>query len=99
MRFSSNGGKILGKMSGSKATWAIKLDKALSGKTVPLKIVGVKNGIESEAIQTNYVIPKNFVIINKPPVLPTPNTQTIICTRGQQSRAFMGKICPPGWKG
>ena len=96
---SLNGGKILGKMSGSKATWAIKLDKALSGKTIPLKIVGVKNGVESEAIQTNYVIPKNFVIINKPPVFPTPNTQTVICTRGQQSRAFVGKVCPPGWKG
>ena len=96
---SLNGGKILGKMNGSKATWAIKLDKALSGKTIPLKIVGVKNGVESEAIQTNYVIPKNFVIINKPPVFPTPNTQTVICTRGQQSRAFVGKVCPPGWKG
>ena len=96
---SLNGGKILGKMSGSKATWAIKLDKALSGKTIPLKIVGVKNGVESEAIQTNYVIPKNFVIMNKPPVFPTPNTQTVICTRGQQSRAFVGKVCPPGWKG
>ena len=96
---SLNGGKILGKMNGSKATWAIKLDKALSGKTIPLKIVGVKNGVESEAIQTNYLIPKNFVIMNKPPVFPTPNTQTVICTRGQQSRAFVGKVCPPGWKG
>jgi len=95
---SLNGGKILGKMNGSKATWAIKLDKALSGKTIPLKIVGVKNGVESEAIQTNYAIPKNFAIINKPPVFPTPNTQTVICTRGKQSRAFVGKVCPPGWK-
>jgi hypothetical protein len=49
--------KLFGKVSGSKASWSIDFDKLLSGKTIPLKVVGVKNGVESDPLEQNFDAP------------------------------------------
>ena len=43
--------KLFGDVSGSKASWSIDFDKLLSGAAIPLKVVGVKNGVESEPLE------------------------------------------------
>jgi hypothetical protein len=49
--------KLFGKISGSKASWSIDFDKLLSGTAIPLKIVGVKNGVESDSVEQNFNAP------------------------------------------
>ena len=49
--------KLLGKISGSKATWSVSIDKLLSGTTIPLKVFGVKDGIESEPSERDFKAP------------------------------------------
>lgn len=62
-----NGDKLLGKVSGSKASWSIDFDKLLSGTSIPLKVVGVKNGVESEPLEQEFNAPAavNNLLANK----------------------------------
>lgn len=48
---------LSGSISGDKATWAIKLDEKLSGITIPLEIVGQKDGVNSEPLVGSYQAP------------------------------------------
>ena len=49
--------KLFGKVSGSKASWSIDFDKLLSGSAIPLKVVGVKNGVESDPLEQDFNAP------------------------------------------
>ena len=49
--------KLFGDVSGSKASWSIDFDKLLSGAAIPLKVVGVKNGVESEPLEQDFNAP------------------------------------------
>ena len=49
--------RLFGNISGSKASWSIDFDKLLSGTTIPLKVVGVKNGVESDPVEQNFNAP------------------------------------------
>jgi hypothetical protein len=49
--------KLFGNVSGSKASWSIDFDKLLSGAAIPLKVVGVKNGVESEPLEQDFNAP------------------------------------------
>ena len=49
--------KLLGKVSGSKASWSIDFDKLLAGTSIPLKVVGVKNGVESDPLEQDFNAP------------------------------------------
>lgn len=49
--------RLFGKISGSKASWSIDFDKLLSGTSIPLKVVGVKNGVESDPVEQNFNAP------------------------------------------
>jgi len=49
--------KLFGKVSGSKASWSIDFDKLLAGTAIPLKVVGVKNGAESEPLEQEFNAP------------------------------------------
>jgi hypothetical protein len=62
-----NGDKILGRVSGSKASWSINFDKLLAGTSIPLKVVGVKNGVESEPLEQEFNAPAavNNLLTNK----------------------------------
>jgi hypothetical protein len=62
-----NGDKLLGRVSGSKASWSINFDKLLAGTSIPLKVVGVKNGVESEPLEQEFNAPAavNNLLTNK----------------------------------
>jgi len=49
--------KLFGKVSGSKASWSIDFDTLLSGTAIPLKVVGVKNGVESDPLEQDFNAP------------------------------------------
>ncbi len=49
--------KLFGNVSGSKASWSIDFDKLLSGTAIPLKVVGVKDGVESDAVTQDFNAP------------------------------------------
>ncbi len=49
--------KLFGNVLGSKASWSIDFDKLLSGTAIPLKVVGVKDGIESDAVTQDFNAP------------------------------------------
>ena len=49
--------RIFGNVSGSKASWSIDFDKLLSGTAIPLKVVGIKDGVESEPTEQNFSAP------------------------------------------
>ena len=52
--------KMPGIISGTNATWAVKLDQLLSGTAIPLEIVGVKDGVESDPLTGSYTTPKSL---------------------------------------
>jgi hypothetical protein len=74
--------KIYGKISGNMATWSFSLSKLLSGDLVPMKIVGLKNGIESDSLEESFTVPSlSSVISNKAvPVAPKNITSRVIGT-------------------
>jgi hypothetical protein len=59
--------KLFGKVSGSKASWSIDFDKLLSGTAIPLKVVGVKNGVESDPLEQDFNAPAvvEKLLVNK----------------------------------
>ena len=76
--------KIFGKISGSVATWSIDFDTLFSGDLVPLKIVALKNGVESDSLEENFQVPNlsNIKINNAVPWAPKNVTSRVIGTSG-----------------
>jgi hypothetical protein len=76
--------KIYGKISGNIATWSFNLSNLVSGDLVPMKIVSMKKGIESDSIEENFTVPSlSSVIANKAvPVAPKNITSRVIGTSG-----------------
>jgi hypothetical protein len=74
--------KVYGKISGNIATWSFSLSKLLSGDLVPMKIVSLKNGIESDSLEENFTVPNlSSVISNKGvPIAPKNITSRVIGT-------------------
>lgn len=76
--------KVYGKISGNMATWSFSLSKLLSGDLVPMKIVSLKNGIEFDSLEENFLVPSlSSAISNKAvPVAPKNITSRVIGTSG-----------------
>lgn len=53
----SEDGKIPGKIAGSNAGWSLKLPSALSGTLIPITLVSLKGGVESDPITTQVQVP------------------------------------------
>ena len=72
--------KLFGDVSGSKASWSIDFDKLLSGAAIPLKVVGVKNGVESEPLEQDFNAPAavDKLLTNKSAPLPPKNVKSRI---------------------
>ena len=72
--------KLFGDVSGSKASWSIDFDKLLSGAAIPLKVVGVKNGVESEPLEQDFNAPAAVekLLTNKSAPLPPKNVKSRI---------------------
>lgn len=78
----SDAKRIYGKISGSVATWSIDFDSLVSGDFVPLKIISIKDGIESDSIEENFQVPNlsNISINKSEPLAPKNVTSRIIGT-------------------
>lgn len=50
-------GKIAGKVSGSSALWSLVLPTSLSGSLIPIKLISLKSGIESDPLSTQVQVP------------------------------------------
>ena len=76
--------KVYGKILGSVATWTIDFDSLFSGDLVPLKIVALKNGIESDSLEENFQVPNlsNIALNNAVPWAPKNVTSRVIGTSG-----------------
>jgi len=72
--------KLFGDISGSKASWSIDFDKLLSGTAIPLKVVGVKNGVESEPLEQDFNAPSavDKLLTDKSAPLPPKNVKSRI---------------------
>ena len=54
---SAGSDKIAGIFDGKQFVWSLALNNKLSGKLIPIKVVGLKNGVESQPIQTEIQVP------------------------------------------
>jgi len=76
--------RVLGKISGSVATWSVSFSSLLSGKSIPLKLVSLKNGIETNVIEEIFDVPGavKSAISGSVPVAPKNITTRVIGTSG-----------------
>ena len=76
--------KIYGKISGSVASWTIDFDSLFTGDLVPLKVVSVLNGVESDSLEENFQVPNlsNITLNNAVPSAPKNVTSRVIGTSG-----------------
>ena len=76
--------RVLGKISGSVATWSVSFSSLLSGKSIPLKLVSLKNGIETNVIEEIFDVPSavKSAISGSVPVAPKNITTRVIGTSG-----------------
>jgi hypothetical protein len=76
--------RVLGKISGSVATWRVNFSSLLSGKSIPLKLISVKNGIESNVVEEIFSIPGAIksAVSGSAPIAPKNVTTRVIGTSG-----------------
>jgi hypothetical protein len=76
--------KVLGKISGSVATWSISFSSLLSGKSIPLKLISMKNGIETNVLEETFNVPNAIkdALSGSVPEAPKNITSRVIGTSG-----------------
>ena len=82
-------GKIYGIYDGSQYLWDLPINNSLSGKLISIKVVGVKNGIESQPIQTEIQIPQ--LSMGKAQVEPS-KLQSLKSTLNNSQLVLIGQI-------
>ncbi len=97
----TNSSRLAGKIAGKSATFSIPLSKLKSASTIDLSFISAN---DQGATTTSVKAVKIPLQKGSPPVTanPTPaktNTESksILCSKGDKSRTFEGKLCPPGW--
>jgi hypothetical protein len=90
---------ISGSVYGNEAVIEIPLKQSMAGKRIPVSIYLSNSKGESKPLTTNLNIPSASKSSNLPAVIPAPKPpKTSICARANQTRAFEGESCPPGWE-
>jgi len=86
--------KVFGKISGNIATWSFSLSNLISGDLIPMKIVSLKKGIESDSLEENFTFPGlSSVISNKAvPVAPKNITSRVVGTSGIVTTSATAKV-------
>ena len=72
--------KLQGRIIGSIASWSLDLNSALAGTSIPLKVISIKNGVESEALEGVFDAPSAVakLITSKSVPLPAKNIKSRI---------------------
>lgn len=70
---------LLGAISGNQATWSVKFTNLLEGISIPLEIVGEKDGVKSESTIESFVFPrKSSVTVTSVPQQPNSFTSRVV---------------------
>ncbi len=90
---------VSGSVYGNEALIELPFKPSMSGKKYPVSIFLTNVKGESKPLNTTLSINS---VATKPSVsaaIPAPKPpRTVICARTNQTRAFEGDICPPGWE-
>lgn len=80
----SDSKRVLGKISGSVATWSLNFGSMLSGKSIPIKIITIKDGIESGVVEEFFSVPSVIkeAVSGSVPIAPKNVTSRVIGTSG-----------------
>lgn len=72
--------KLQGQIIGNIASWSLSVGEALAGASIPLKVVSLKNGVESEALEGIFDAPSAItkLITSKSVPLPAKNIKSRI---------------------
>jgi hypothetical protein len=90
---------ISGSVYGNEAVIEIPFKPSMSGKQIPVSIYLSNSKGESKPLNTTLKIPSTSKSPTFPAAIPAPKPpKTTICARANQTRAFEGDICPPGWE-
>lgn len=87
-----------GDVVGNKGLIEIPIKKSMVGKKYPVIVFFTNEAGESKPLNALLNVPSAGKISNIPTVIPAPKPpKTVICARQNQTRAFEGESCPPGW--
>jgi hypothetical protein len=91
--------KLIGKISNNTATFLIPTAKLKKLTKVDFNLFSSNsNGTTSTNNKAVPVPAKPSAATAKPSKKPTPpRSPVLICSKGDTSRSFEGKVCPPGW--
>jgi hypothetical protein len=90
---------IEGDVVGEKVILEVPIKASMAGKRFPVTIYLANQKGESKPLNATLSIPAAPKVPSIPTALPTPKApKTVICIRANQTRAFTGTSCPPGWE-
>lgn len=91
--------KLIGKISNNTATFLIPTAKLKKLTEVDFNIFSSNSNGTTSTNQKMVPVPvKPATPVAKPSVKPKPPTSaSLICSKGDKTRSFAGKVCPPGW--
>ncbi len=72
--------KLQGQIIGNIASWSLDLNSALAGSSIPLRVISIKNGVESESLEGAFDAPAAVakLITSKSVPLPAKNIKSRI---------------------
>lgn len=90
---------IEGDVVGKKVILEVPIKSSMAGKRFPVTIYLTNQKGESKPLNAILSIPAAPKVPSLPTAFPTPKApKTVICVRANQTRAFEGANCPPGWE-
>jgi hypothetical protein len=95
----SNTAKLIGKISNNTATFLVPTAKLKKLTEVDFNIFSSNSNGTTSTDQKAVPVPvKPSMATAKPSKKPTPpRSPLLVCSKGDTTRSFEGKICPPGW--
>jgi len=92
---------LKGEIVGDKGFIEVPIRQSMLGKKYPIVIYFVNSKGESKPLNGTIAIPSPTRVPSVPTTIasvPRTPPKTVICTRANQTRAFEGEACPPGWE-
>jgi hypothetical protein len=91
---------LLGEVIGTKVVFEIPIKSSMAGKTYSYTVFFANEVGKSNAVQGKISVPGLPKTSTEGITIPdrTAVGKTILCSQGSQTRSFVAKSCPPGWK-
>jgi hypothetical protein len=89
---------LTGDVIGKKVVLEVPIKASMAGKKFPVAVFLTNDKGESKPLNATLSVPVAPKVPSLPTAIPTPKVpKTVICIRANQTRAFEGTSCPPGW--